>query len=211
MQNLARRASDPPPVSKESIKPTILEENATEMFTNINDVENKKLLEGLSKMLNNKKAIIAGGAILSIINKEVVSDYDLYVHKSYAKEIIKYLLDNTGDLSLEVKNNTPAYDQSFFKKNNIIGRLLFKVNDDILKVCSSYSVYIDFKGLTMTGVERYKHFISLLSEQGKVNGKNFLEKLEHVYIINPPFMISNVSKILLPLMDKIVKDKIVIT
>ena len=87
---------------------------------------------------------------------------------------------------------------------------IFKVNDDILKVCSSYSVYIDFKGLTMTGVERYKHFISLLSEQGKVNGKNFLEKLEHVYIINPPFMISNVGKILLPLMDKIVKDKIVI-
>ena len=37
---------------------------------------------------------------------------------------------------------------------------IFKVNDDILKVCSSYSVYIDFKGLTMTGVERYKHFIS---------------------------------------------------
>ncbi len=88
---------------------------------------------------------------------------------------------------------------------------IFKVNDDILKVCSSYSVYIDFKGLTMTGVERYKDFISLLSEQGKVNGKNFLEKLEHVYIINPPFMISNVGKILLPLMDKIVKDKIVIT
>jgi hypothetical protein len=87
---------------------------------------------------------------------------------------------------------------------------IFKVNDDILKVCNSYSVYIDFKGLTMTGVERYKGFISLLSEQGKVNGKNFLEKLEHVYIINPPFMISNVGKILLPLMDKIVKDKIVI-
>jgi hypothetical protein len=66
------------------------------------------------------------------------------------------------------------------------------------------------KGLTMTAVERYKDFVSLLSEQGKVNGKNFLEKLNHVYIVNPPFMISNIGKILLPLMDKIVKDKIVI-
>jgi hypothetical protein len=37
-----------------------------------------------------------------------------------------------------------------------------------------------------------------------------LEKLEHVFILNPPFMISNIGKILLPLMDKIVKDKIVI-
>jgi len=87
---------------------------------------------------------------------------------------------------------------------------IFKINDEILKVSSSYVVYIDFKGLTMTGVERYKDFITLLSDQGKVNGKNFLEKLQHVYILNPPFMVSNISKILLPLMDKIVKDKIVI-
>jgi hypothetical protein len=87
---------------------------------------------------------------------------------------------------------------------------IFRINDEILKVSSSYVVYIDFKGLTMTGVERYKDFITLLSDQGKVNGKNFLEKLQHVYILNPPFMVSNVSKILLPLMDKIVKDKIVI-
>lgn len=87
---------------------------------------------------------------------------------------------------------------------------IFRVNSMILETCSSYVVYIDFKGLTMTGVERYKDFISLLSEQGKVNGMNFLEKLEHVFILNPPFMISNVGKILLPLMDKIVKDKIVL-
>jgi hypothetical protein len=87
---------------------------------------------------------------------------------------------------------------------------IFRINDEILKVSSSYVVYIDFKGLTMTGVERYKDFITLLSDQGKVNGKNFLEKLQHVYILNPPFMVSNISKILLPLMDKIVKDKIVI-
>jgi hypothetical protein len=87
---------------------------------------------------------------------------------------------------------------------------IFQVNDKILEISNSYDVFIDMKGLTMTGVERYKDFISLLSEQGKVNGKNFLEKLNHVYIVNPPFMISNIGKILLPLMDKIVKDKIVI-
>jgi len=87
---------------------------------------------------------------------------------------------------------------------------IFKVNSQILEISNSYDVYIDMKGLTMTAVERYKDFVSLLSEQGKVNGKNFLEKLNHVYIVNPPFMISNIGKILLPLMDKIVKDKIVI-
>lgn len=87
---------------------------------------------------------------------------------------------------------------------------IFKVNTEILEYSNSYDVFVDLKGLTMTGVERYKDFVSLLSDQGKVNGKNFLEKLNHVYIANPPFMISNIGRILLPLMDKIVKDKIVI-
>jgi hypothetical protein len=87
---------------------------------------------------------------------------------------------------------------------------IFKMNDKVLETCSSYNVYLDFKGLTMTGVERYKDFVVLLSDQGKINGKNFLEKLTHVYILNPPFMISNIGKILLPLLDKIVKDKIVL-
>lgn len=87
---------------------------------------------------------------------------------------------------------------------------IFLINEQILQVCSTYEVSIDCKGLTMTGVERYKGFITLLSDQGKINGKNFLLKLSHVYIINPPFMVVNIGKILLPLMDRIVKDKIVI-
>jgi hypothetical protein len=87
---------------------------------------------------------------------------------------------------------------------------IFQINEEILQTCSSYEVFIDCKGLTMTGVERYKGFISLLSDEGKKNGKNFLLKLYHVYVVNPPFMVSNIGKILLPLMDKIVKDKIVI-
>lgn len=87
---------------------------------------------------------------------------------------------------------------------------IFEMNEQILQVCSTYDVIVDFKGLTMTGVERYKGFVSLLSDEGKMNGKNFLQKLHCVYITNPPFMVANIGKILLPLMDKIVKDKIVI-
>jgi hypothetical protein len=87
---------------------------------------------------------------------------------------------------------------------------IFRISEQILESFSSYEVMIDCKGLTMTGVERYKGFISLLSDQGKINGKNFLLKISHVYITNPPFMVVNIGKILLPLMDRIVKDKIVI-
>jgi hypothetical protein len=62
----------------------------------------------------------------------------------------------------------------------------------------------------MTGVERYKDFISTLSLEGQKNGKNFLQRLGKIMIINPPFMIANIGKILLPLMDKVVKEKIVL-
>jgi hypothetical protein len=87
---------------------------------------------------------------------------------------------------------------------------IFEVNDQILATYTTYNVMIDFKGLTMTGVERYKGFITTLSLEGQKNKKNFLQKLGQVRIINPPFMIANIGKVLLPLMDTIVKDKIVI-
>jgi len=87
---------------------------------------------------------------------------------------------------------------------------IFDINDQILATYATYDVIVDFKGLTMTGVERYKNFISILSLEGQKNKKNFLQKLGQIRIINPPFMIANIGKILLPLMDAIVKDKIVI-
>jgi hypothetical protein len=87
---------------------------------------------------------------------------------------------------------------------------IFQVNDDILSKYSTYNVFIDCKGLTMTGVERYKDFITTMSLEGQKNKKDFLQKLERIYIVNPPFMIANIGKILLPLLDKVVKEKIAI-
>ena len=89
-------------------------------------------------------------------------------------------------------------------------QLIFQQNDTILQTNAMYDVVVDFKGLTMTGVERYKGFIIALSEEGQRNGKNFLQKLGKITIVNPPFMVANVGKILLPLMDPVVRGKIVI-
>ena len=87
---------------------------------------------------------------------------------------------------------------------------IFQLNETILQKYENYDVVIDLKGLTMTGVERYKDFISTLSLEGQRNGKNFLQRLGKIIVVNPPFMIANVGKILLPLMDKVVKEKIVL-
>ena len=130
-----RRYSAPqPPTVVESIEPPILVENATKKFIDHGKETNKQLLTGLSDMLKKSegKAVIAGGAILSIVHNEYVKDYDLYVNKSYAKDIIKYLLSDGGRVvSLLNINNTPAYDQSFFRKNKIIGRLLFRTSPTV--------------------------------------------------------------------------------
>ena len=132
--SLNRRYSEPPKV-KEETKPSILKKDAEDEFINSkNDKkEKKKLLTGLSKMLRESqgRAVIAGGAILSIVHDEYLKDYDLYVNKSYAKDIIKYLLSDDGrKVTLVGIYNTPAYDQSFFRKNKIIGRLLFRIKFD---------------------------------------------------------------------------------
>jgi hypothetical protein len=49
-----------------------------------------------------------------------------------------------------------------------------------------------------------------MSLEGQKNKKDFLQKLGQIYIVNPPFMIANIGKILLPLMDKAVKERIII-
>ena len=117
---------------------------------------------------------------------------------------------------IQINNNEFLCNYSLFK--TIINptiymdfiEFIFQINDKILQIYPTYNLYIDLKGLTMTGVERYKDFISLLSKEGQRNGKNFLQRLNHVYLTNPPFMIANIGKILLPLMDKVIKDKIII-
>ena len=125
-------------------------------------------------------------------------------------------LDVLFNTIIQIKENAFFFNYNIFK--TIITPMvymkfisfIFEMNEKILKDYLAYDVVIDCKGLTMTGVERYKDFISLLSLQGQQNEKNFLQKLNRIMIINPPFMVSNIGKILLPLLDKVVKDKIVI-
>jgi hypothetical protein len=125
-------------------------------------------------------------------------------------------LDVLFNTIIQVKENTFFFNYNIFK--TIITPMvymkfisfIFEINAKTLKDYLTYDVIVDCKGLTMTGVERYKDFISLLSLQGQKNEQNFLQKVTRIMIINPPFMVSNIGKILLPLMDKGVKDKIVI-
>lgn len=87
---------------------------------------------------------------------------------------------------------------------------VFAKSRELVQVYGTFHVILDFKGLTMTGVERYKDFVSQLSRKGLENGDNFLKHIDKMYIVNPPFMLSSIGQILLPLVDPSVKDKIVL-
>ena len=100
----------------------------------------------INDLLIRTGSIIAGGAVLSAYNNysAVTSsdilprtecdwnyDFDIYVHLNHAEELVNGLKENLNNLELAHNCNyiAPAYDESFFKKNNILGRFMFVVKD----------------------------------------------------------------------------------
>jgi hypothetical protein len=72
------------------------------------------------------KAIIAGGSVLSTFARYDINDLDIYIHYSESKEFLYFLYTNGGSF---VSNHiAPAYDESFFRKNNIMGRFHMSFN-----------------------------------------------------------------------------------
>jgi len=69
---------------------------------------------------------------------------------------------------------------------------------------------LDLKGLTITAVERYKNFVLMVSEEGVKNGKNLLGYVDKIYFQNPPSFLKQILGVFLPLLDPVIKDKIVL-
>lgn len=86
----------------------------------------------------------------------------------------------------------------------------FEVTAKILKDYARYDVYINLQGITISALERYKDFISLISSEGLKNGNNFLKSLHKVYLQNPPSFLESGYKMIQPLLDPIIKDRIVV-
>lgn len=117
---------------------------------------------------------------------------------------------------IRVENSVMHFNYAVFKTvaspetyMNIV-QYIFARSDELVQTYGTFQASIDIKGLTMTGVERYKGFVSLLSQQGAVEGRNLLTHIDKMYVVNPPSMVMNIAKILLPLVDPSVKDKIVL-
>ena len=83
----------------------------------------------LNEYLKDSNAIIAGGAVLAAYSDDVVNDLDVYIHVSKTVDFVNKLIDDgTYELSLGGNYLRPSYDQSFFRKNNILARFSFDHN-----------------------------------------------------------------------------------
>lgn len=89
-------------------------------------------------------------------------------------------------------------------------RRAFFVTAEILKSYSNYDIYINLLSITISAVERYKDFIALVSSEGLKNGNNFLKSLNRIYLHNPPSFVESGYKIIQPILDPVITERIVI-
>jgi hypothetical protein len=95
-------------------------ENDNFLFETMMEKKLEKFYETFKRFIVKHKAVVAGGSVLSIFGGYDMKDLDIYINYSEAKEFISSLFVN--DCQLREINQAPAYDQSFFRKNNIICR-----------------------------------------------------------------------------------------
>jgi hypothetical protein len=87
---------------------------------------------------------------------------------------------------------------------------VFYATSEVLKTYPKYDVYINLQTITISAIERYKDFVALVSSEGLKNGKNFLKSLNKVFIQNSPSFAETGYKIILPILDPIISERIVI-
>jgi hypothetical protein len=83
--------------------------------------------EFLNTSLKTADAFIAGGAVLAAYTDGRINDLDIYIHASKAVAFVNAITSNDVYI-MSTRDNylRPSYDQSFFRKNKILGRFSFR-------------------------------------------------------------------------------------
>ena len=85
---------------------------------------------------------------------------------------------------------------------------LFMISSQIIETYGSYTILVNCTGVTISAIERYKDFVSMVSKKGLENNKGLLTKLNSIHIHNPPSFIDHGLKIIIPLVDNNLWNKI---
>jgi hypothetical protein len=136
-------------------------------------------------------AIIAGGAIVSVMTDTRINDMDIYISVANLYEIFLFLKQRGFRENRYLVKTAPRYDNSFFRKNHIhirvplvkydcsIDLICVDVNIDLLKVVSNFDlsfckVYYEPKERKIKGIG---DALKDLSKKEGILGKDYTEKL----------------------------------
>lgn len=114
------------------------------------------------------------------------------------------------------QNNKIRFDYTLFKTvahpelYDRMADFIFENTLILLSMYGSYDLDIYASGVTVSGLDRYKDFVQVISAKGLKNGANLLQRLNKVYIYNPPSFLDNAIKLITSIIVVDVTQKIVI-
>jgi hypothetical protein len=113
-----------------------------------------------------------------------------------------------------VKDNSIVFNYPVFKTianpyyYEKMADYLFIISSQIIDAYGSYNIVANCTGITISAVERYKEFVTVVSKRGLNNNRGLLAKLNIVNIYNPPSFVDHGLKIIVPLVDNNLWSKI---
>jgi hypothetical protein len=113
-----------------------------------------------------------------------------------------------------VKDNSIVFNYPVFKTvanpyyYEKMADYLFIISSKIIESNGFYNIVVNCTGITISAVERYKEFVTVVSKRGLDNNRGLLSKLNIVHIYNPPSFVDHGLKILVPLVDNNLWSKI---
>lgn len=85
---------------------------------------------------------------------------------------------------------------------------IFMIADELIVKYGAYKLYVNCTGITVSAIERYKDFASVVSKKGLENGKNLLKKMDIIQIHNAPSFVDYGLQVIVPIVDNNLWHKI---
>jgi len=117
-----------------------------------------------------------------------------------------YIIPNTNSVFLDYTIFKTYATAEYY--SNILN-YIFSLFQECVTKYGVYNTHVNLDTFTISAAERYKNIIELFLENCMNYGCDYSNELNKMYIYNTPNTFKNISPILMPLIDPVVKQKIV--
>jgi hypothetical protein len=116
-----------------------------------------------------------------------------------------YIIPNTNRFYLDYTVLKMYANPSNF---TIINAYILKISKWLMKTYGSYEAHFNMKTFSISSAERYKEMIQNYSQQCFESGIEYSDALIAMYIYHTPSVVEQISKLVLPFIDKSIHPKI---